>query len=103
MSFEGDTQTWQDGDAAYTTDFDGSPVQGYSGLTKYNIQASSGGDYTIAVSDTTVYAEVVVFGFKATGVGTIANDAIEMLQIIPILLTAGIVVGIVAVAFNRRD
>ena len=103
MSFKGDTQSWQYGDKEYTVDVDGESIEGYSGLTKYNILAASGGDYTIAVSDTTAYAEVMVFGFKAAGVGIVANDAIELLLLVPILLTAGILVGIVAVAFNRRD
>lgn len=91
ISFKGAESTANYGSPTYTADFNGTAVTGYEGLVDYSLGTNNTDDYTITVSNTTYYAEVVAVEKSATGVS--ANEGSEiigLLGVIPILVIVGL-------------
>lgn len=103
MSFKGETQTASLNDTAYTADFAGEAVDGYSELVDYDILASTG-DYYIEVGGTNYTAEALVFDRTATGISDDNGDGIiSLFSIIPILIIAGVMLAVVRLLIMRQD
>ena len=104
VSFANGAQTTKTGTVEYTTNFDGAPIEGYEGIVDYSVGSNATDGYTITVSDTAAYAQVMAFERSATGVAANnGNEIISLLGVLPILVIIGLVLMAVRAITLRNE